>query len=155
MHHGNKFCHLSHDNEQQQHQAAAAAGAQVHAGIYEYLLVRRAAACGITIIYQVKVLCCQTVRGVYVTTTVIPHSSSTMYAHITDFSIAQTTPQSSLNFFHWNKKTGNVTENRKKIILDFNHGQPGQGNSNLPLHLLRFVHDNLSCSHKFICTRYE
>ena len=62
---------------------------------------------------QVKVLCCETAHGVYVTkikTTLITQSSSsdssTMYAHKTDL-IAQTTPQSpSYIFLRWNKKKG-------------------------------------------------
>ena len=72
------------------------------AGIYKYILVRRAAAYknSIIMIYQVKVLCRETAHGVYVTLreiTVIKHS--TMYAYKTDFSIAQTTPQLSWYIF--------------------------------------------------------
>ena len=48
------------------------------AGIYKNILVRRAAAYSIIIIYQVKVLCCETAHVVYVskreTATVITHS---------------------------------------------------------------------------------
>ena len=58
---------IGHDNQQQEHQAAEAAGAEVHGAIYKYLLVRRAAAYSTIVIYQVKVLCCETVHGVYVT----------------------------------------------------------------------------------------
>ena len=36
------------------------------AGIYKYMLVRRAAAYSIMIIYQVQELCCETAHGVYV-----------------------------------------------------------------------------------------
>ena len=67
MNHGNNFYHRSYDSEQHQHQATAAESAQVHAVIYKDLLVRRAAAYGITIIDQVMVLCCEAVHDVYVT----------------------------------------------------------------------------------------
>ena len=50
VNHGNKFCHPAHDEEHQQQAAAAVAtavqqhttGIQQEAGIYEYILVRRA-----------------------------------------------------------------------------------------------------------------
>ena len=52
------------------------------------------------IIYQVKILCCETAHGVCVTkrnnsnNNTQQSSSSTMYAYQTDLSIGQTTPQS-------------------------------------------------------------
>ena len=74
VNHGNKFCHPAHDDEHQQQASAAAATAveqrttQQQAGIYEHMLVRRAAAYSIlTIIDQVQVLCCESAHGVYVT----------------------------------------------------------------------------------------
>ena len=75
VNHGNKFCHPAHHDEHQQQAAAAAAATAVYqhntqqqAGIYEYILVRRAAAYSvITMIEQVQVLCCETAHGVYVT----------------------------------------------------------------------------------------
>ena len=36
-------------------------------GIYKYILVRRAAAYSIIVIYQIQVLCYETAHGVYVT----------------------------------------------------------------------------------------
>ena len=61
MNHGHNFYHRS----------------QVHAVIYKDLLVRRAAAYGITIIYQVMVLCCEAVHDVYVTN----NSNTTQQEH--------------------------------------------------------------------------
>ena len=56
VNHGNKFCHPAYDDEQQQ-----------QAGIYEYILVRRAAACSIIVVIDhVHVLYCETAHGVYV-----------------------------------------------------------------------------------------
>ena len=71
--------------------------------VYTNTYVHRAAAYIVIIIYQVKALCCETAHGVYVTkrsnnsnnTQSSSSGSSTMYAYKTDFSIAQTTPQSS------------------------------------------------------------
>ena len=68
------------------------------AGIYKYTLVRRAATYSIIIIYQVKVVRCETAHSVHVTeretATVKDNTqqssssgSSTMYAYKTDFSI--------------------------------------------------------------------
>ena len=67
--------------------------------------------------------------------------SSTMYPHKTDFSIAQATPQSSSYIFLHRHKKREMSNN---IIPDSNHGQRGQRDSNLPVRLLRFLHDNLS-----------
>ena len=108
---GNKICHPARDGEQQQQAAAVAATAvqqhttQQQACIYEYILVRRAAAYStIFIVDQVQVLCCETAHGVNVkknkknnNTQSSSSASSTMYAYKADFSIAQTTLQSSMN----------------------------------------------------------
>ena len=74
VNHGNKCCHAAHDDEQHQQAASAAATGvsqritEQQAGIYEYTLVRRAAAYSIIIIIdQVQVLCCETAHGVYET----------------------------------------------------------------------------------------
>ena len=75
---------------------------QQQAGIYEYILVRLAAAYSIIIIIdQVQVLCCKPAHGVHVTkreeiltqSSSSSNASSTMHVHKTDFSIAQTTLQ--------------------------------------------------------------
>ena len=72
VNHGNKLCHPPHDDErqqlQQQQYIKPQPGTQQQAGIYEYILVRRAAAKSIWIrIDQVQVLCCVSGHGVYVT----------------------------------------------------------------------------------------
>ena len=55
------------------------------AGIYKYILVRRAAAYSIISIYQVNVLCCETAHGVYVakreSPTVTTHRAAAAAAH--------------------------------------------------------------------------
>ena len=42
------------------------------------------------------------------------------------------------------KKTEEIPHTKNTIILNSNHGQRGQRDSNLPVHLLRFLSDNLS-----------
>ena len=116
-----------------------------------------AAAYSIIINYQVKVLCCETAHVVYVRNkkrnsnnpntqqTSSGGDSSTMYACKTDFSIAQTTPQSSSYIFlHWNKqKKGNVTHTKKHHHPGFQPRTTRHRDSNLPV-TLRSLHDNLS-----------
>ena len=135
MDHSNKMCYPAHDDnsssKQQQYsntlQSSSSKQQQKYMGsIYQYMLVRRAAAYSRIIIYQVKVLCCATAHGVYVkkreaTTVITIHSRAaaaaaaallcTWYARKTDFSIAQTTPQSSSSiFFHWNKQKREISQ---------------------------------------------
>ena len=117
--------------------------------------------------YQVQVLCCETahtrcLHGVYVTkrktaTVITTHSREAatvaaalcMHTYKTDFSIAQTTPQpSSYVFLHWNKPQKRKCHKKKKRKK---HHHPGfeprttrQGDSNLDVHLLSFLHDKFS-----------
>ena len=71
MNRSSKFCHPAHIDGQQQlqkHQYEQQIGTMQQnymARIYKYMLVRRTAACGTIIIYQVQLLCCETTHGAY------------------------------------------------------------------------------------------
>ena len=68
-------------------------------------------------------------------------SSTTMHAYKTDFSIAQTTPQSSYIFLHWhNKKKSEHGTRKKNGIPDSNHGRLRHWGSYLPVTPLDFLH---------------
>ena len=97
------------------------------AGIYKYVLVRRAAAYSIITIYQVKLLCCETSQGVYVTKneTVIerteqqPSEGSSMHPLKTGSSIAQTTPKSSSYIFFNGTKERETLHKKTKTSSSF------------------------------------
>ena len=134
---------------------------QVYTNTYSYVVQQRTNSIHF-IIYQVQVLCCETAHGAYVTkretATVRIHErgsssgSSTMYAHThkSDFSTAQTTPQSSsYTFFHWNNQRKEMSRKKKKKekmhILESIHGQHVEGITtyHVPVRLLRFLHENI------------
>ena len=160
------------DEQQQQAEAAAATSVEQHtteqqqqqqqkymAGV-KCILVRHAAAYSIITnsIYQVQVFCCETTHGLYVTkretTTVITtHRAAAAAAAALCMHVEQTFRllRRHLNhhrtkyiFYTLEQKRGKCHTKKKKntIMPDSIHGRRGQRDSNLRVHLLRFVHDN-------------
>ena len=125
MNHSNKFYHPPHDDEQQQQ------AAEVHDGIYKYILVRSAAAYSITIICQVQVLYCKTAHGVYVTkreiAIAVTHRAAAAAAAAAG-ALFDCSDDTSIivHIFTLEQQKGNATQKKRTIILDSNHGRRGQ-----------------------------
>ena len=126
MNHSNKFYHPPHDDEQQQQ------AAEVHDGIYKYILVRSAAAYSITIICQVQVLYCKTAHGVYVTkreiAIAVTHRAAAAAAAAAAGALFDCSDDTSIivHIFTLEQQKGNATQKKRTIILDSNHGRRGQ-----------------------------